>query len=219
MSLVLVQTKALLFDMDGVLVSSIGSVERCWARWAVMYGVDPAYALKITHGRRAIDTVRTLRPDIDPIEGLNAVEDMEVLDVADTKVLPGVRELLAKLPEDRWTIVTSATRRLATARLQAAKLPMPAKIITGDMVTVGKPDPEPYRRGAQELGFLPEECVVVEDAPAGVGAGNAAGSRVLGVIAGYTAEQLQGADWLVNSLEGLQVTANADGLELRFEAV
>ena len=213
---VCVRAKGILFDMDGVLINSIGAAVRCWKRWAKMYGVPNAEEFEIPHGVRSIDLVKMLRPDIDPQEGLRAIEDMEVEDVADLQVLPGVKALLESLPPERWAIVTSATRRLLLARLKAAGLPVPERIISAEMVERGKPDPEPYRRGAELLGFRPEKCVVVEDAPSGVGAGKAAGCRVLGVLGTHSAAELRGADWIVGSLEGLAVTATLDGLELRF---
>lgn len=214
-----VGTQGLLFDMDGVLISSIGSVERCWARWADHYGVDRERAVAITHGRRAIETVRTLRPDIDAEEGLRVIEDMEMLDMDDLVVLPGVAKLLAALPASRWTIVTSATTRLMTARLSHAGLPLPARMITGDMVAHGKPHPEPYMRGAEILGFAPKDCIVVEDAPAGVGAGKAAGSRVLAVLGSYPIDQLQEAEWVIPSLEQMGFEATSVGLNLRFAPI
>jgi sugar-phosphatase len=214
-----VVTKGILFDMDGVLISSIGSVVRCWQRWAAMYGVPDAAHYEVPHGVRAIDIVKSLRPDIDPEEGLRVIEDMEMEDMAGLTVLPGVKALLKSLPPERWAIVTSATRRLLLGRLVAAGLPVPERIISADMVERGKPDPEPYRRGAEWLGFRPEECVVVEDAPSGVGAGIAAGCRVLGVLGTHSLEELHAASWVISSLEGLAVTANADGLELRFAPV
>ena len=216
---IVVETQGLLFDMDGVLISSIGSVERCWARWADHYGVDREQALRITHGRRAIDTVRALRPDIDADEGLRVVEDMEVLDMDDLVVLPGVAQLLAALPTNRWTIVTSATTRLMKARLNHAGLPLPARMITGDMVVNGKPHPEPYMRGAEILGFAPKDCIVVEDAPAGVGAGKAAGSRVLAVMGSYPIEQLHEADWVIPSLGQMRFAETSAGLKLMFAPV
>jgi mannitol-1-/sugar-/sorbitol-6-phosphatase len=216
---VCVSAKGILFDMDGVLISSIEAAVRNWKRWAKRYGVPNPDEFVIPHGVRSIDLVKMLRPDIDPQEGQRAIEDMEVDDVADLQVLPGVKELLGSLPPERWAIVTSATRRLLLARLQAAGLPVPERIITGEMVERGKPDPEPYRRGAELLGFRPEECVVVEDAPSGVGAGKAAGCRVLGVLGTHSAAELVEADWVVGSLEGLAVTTSPDGLELRFLAV
>jgi mannitol-1-/sugar-/sorbitol-6-phosphatase len=216
---VCVSAKGILFDMDGVLISSIEAAVRNWKRWAKRYGVPNPDEFVIPHGVRSIDLVKMLRPDIDPQEGQRAIEDMEVEDVADLKVLPGVKALLGSLPPERWAIVTSATRRLLLARLKAAGLPIPERIITGEMVERGKPDPEPYRRGAELLGFRPEECVVVEDAPAGVGAGKAAGCRVLGVLGTHSAAELHEADWVVGSLEGLAVTASPGGLELHFQPV
>jgi mannitol-1-/sugar-/sorbitol-6-phosphatase len=214
--LVRVAAKGILFDMDGVLVSSIGSAVRCWRRWAELYNVPGAGSFDLPHGVRSIDIVKMLRPDIDPEEGQRVIEDMEVEDVADLKVLPGVKALLEGLPQERWAIVTSATRRLLLARLNAAGLPVPERIISAEMVERGKPDPEPYRRGAELLGFRPAECVVIEDAPSGAGAGKAAGCRVLGVLGTNSAAELHEAEWVIESLEGLNVSVSADGLELRF---
>jgi len=215
-----VETRGLLFDMDGVLISSIGSVNRCWTLWAKHYNVDVDWALTITHGRRAIDTVKILRPDIDPEAGLRYVEDLEVDDNEDLKILPGVAELLASLPVGCWTIVTSATERLATARLKHAGLKLPEKMITANNVDNGKPHPEPYQRGAAILGLTSAECVVVEDAPSGVGAGKAAGSPVLGLLTSHTAEEIRDADWIIPSLADLKFEATSDGrLRLQFPAM
>lgn len=216
---IVVETKGILFDMDGVLISSIGSVDRCWKRWAKMYGVPDAENYQVPHGMRAIEIVKSLRPDIDPQEGLRVIEDMEIEDTADLKVLPGVKALLASLPPERWAIVTSATKRLTLARLKVAGLPVPERLISADMVERGKPDPEPYRRGAELLGLRPEDCVVVEDAPSGVGAGKAAGSRVLGVLGTHTSEELREADWVVGSLEHVTVRMDDGGLQLRFTPI
>jgi len=211
-----VETKGILFDMDGVLISSIGSVVRCWRQWAEHYDVPNAEIYEVPHGMRAIEIVKQLRPDIDPQEGLRVIEDMEMEDVSGLTVLPGVRTLLASLPLDRWAIVTSATHRLLIRRLEVAGLPIPQRIISADMVERGKPDPEPYRRGAELLGLPPAECLVVEDAPSGVGAGKAAGCRVLGVLGTHSAEDLSEATWIVPSLEAVAVDADVDGLKLRF---
>jgi sugar-phosphatase len=211
-----VNAKGILFDMDGVLVSSIGSVVRAWRRWAELYKLPNAETFEIPHGVRAKDIIKTLLPDVDLQEAVRVIEDIEVEDVADLRVLPGVKRLLEGLPPERWAIVTSSTQRLLLARLKAAGLPLPERIISGDVVERGKPDPEPYRRGAELLGFGPSECVVVEDAPSGVGAGKAAECRVLGVLGTHSAEELAGADWVLGSLDGLTVVVNRDGLELRF---
>ena len=217
-----VETKGLLFDMDGVLVSSIGSVVRCWQKWCKLYNVPNAETFQVPHGTRAVDIVRLLKPEFDEeqvAEGLRVIENLEVADTADLTVLPGVKDLLEKLPLERWVIVTSATRRLLIGRLEAAGLPVPARFVSGDMVVHGKPDPEPYRRGAELLGLAPAECIVVEDAPSGVGAGVAAGCRVLGLLGTHPAEKLKAASWIAKSLDEVAVTATVNGLELRFTPV
>jgi sugar-phosphatase len=219
-----VEAKGLLFDMDGVLISSIASVNRCWKRWTKHYGLEGRETFVIPHGVRAVDIIRTLRPDFteaEVAEGLLMIEDMEIADTADLKVLAGVRQLLASLPPERWTIVTSATRRLLLGRLKAAELPYPDELIAGDDVKNGKPHPEPYMTGAKLLGFTSAECIVIEDAPSGVGSGVAAGSRVLGVLGTHTAEEIYaaGAEWVVASLEDVKVTTVENGLQLEFETV
>ena len=219
-----VEIKGLLFDMDGVLISSIASVNRCWRRWAAHYGVPDADRVEIVHGTRAVEIMRGFRPDFTPeqlVEGLRVIEDMEIADTADLRVLPGVRELLQALPPERWAIVTSATLRLLLGRLRAANLPIPERIIAADHVVNGKPHPEPYMRGAEMLGFKSEECVVVEDAPSGVGSGVAAGSRVLGVLGTHSREELYGAgaEFVAASLEGVMVRASEGGLQMEFVAV
>ena len=220
--LLTVETKGLLFDMDGVLIRSIGSVVRCWQQWCKLYNVPNAENFHIPHGTRAVDIVRMLKPEFNEDEvakGLHVIEELEVADTADLTVLPGVKELLARLPLERWLIVSSATRRLLIGRLEAAGLPVPARFVSGDMVERGKPDPEPYRRGAELLGLSPADCIVVEDAPSGVGAGVAGGCRVLGVLGTHPAEKLRAATWLARSIEAVEVTVKADGLELRFTPV
>ena len=214
-----IETKGVLFDMDGVLISSIGSVVRCWRQWCALYEVPGAESFNVPHGKRAIDIIRELRPDIDAAEGLRVIEDMEIADTADLQVLPGVRALLASLPPERWAIVTSATSRLLLERLAVAGLPVPERLISADTVVNGKPHPEPYMRGAALLGYRPEECVVVEDAPSGVGAGKAAGCRVLGVLGTHPIGELQEAeaDWVTPSLETVKVEVESDGLSIQFE--
>jgi sugar-phosphatase len=211
--------KGILFDMDGVLVSSIGAVERCWSQWCERYGVANPESFKVPHGKRAVDIVRMLKPkfnEAEVAEGLRVIEDLEIADTADLAVLPGAKELLQKLRTERWTIVTSATKRLMLGRLAASGLPVPPYLISGDMVERGKPDPEPYRRGAALLGFAPADCIVIEDAPSGVGAGIAAGCRVLGVLGTHSTRDLREATWIVQSLDTVQVQVVADGLDLRF---
>jgi sugar-phosphatase len=145
--IVVVEARGLLFDMDGVLISSIASVNRCWRTWAKHYGIPGWETYTIPHGVRAMDIMRSLRPDFSEsqaAEGLRMIEDLEIADTADLKVLDGVKDLLGSLPVERWTIVTSATRRLLLGRLKAAGLPFPDELIAADDVVNGKPHPEPY---------------------------------------------------------------------------
>ena len=203
--------------MDGILISSLGSVERSWTKWANLRGVDPEYACRIAHGCRAIETVAKLRPDLDSEAELKIVEDVEIEDNEGLTVLPGVLDLLAALPPDRWTIVTSATERLALARLAAGGIPLPAQLVTANQVTKGKPHPEPFLAGAALLGFAPEECVVFEDSSSGTQAGQAAGCTVVATTFSHPIETLDTAHYLVTDLTGVTVQslANGEGLALR----
>ena len=210
------EAAGVLFDMDGVLTSSIGSVNRSWRRWAEHYGLPNAATLAVPHGTRAIDIVAKLKPDVDVIEGLRLIEEMEMADGEGVEALPGTRALLEALPAHRWAIVTSATFRLVVARLKAADLPTPERIISAESVERGKPDPEPYRRGAELIHAAPADCIVVEDAPSGVAAGVAAGCRVLGVLGTHDMEELRamGASWVVQSLEDVRVEVGLQGVDL-----
>ena len=131
-SSVLIRCQGILFDMDGVLISSLGGVERSWAKWAKMRGVDIARAREIAHGRRAVDVLAMLCPDLDSEVELKLIEEIEVRDNEGLTALPGVPELLAALPRDRWTVVTSATERLARVRLAAGRIPVPERLVTAD---------------------------------------------------------------------------------------
>ena len=214
---VLIHCQGLLFDMDGILISSLGSVERSWTKWAKMRDVDPAYALTVIHGRRAIESVALMRPDLDSVKELNLIEDIELADGQGITVLPGVRELLAGLPKDRWTVVTSATARLTRMRLEASGFVVPDRVVTAETVTEGKPNPAPYLAGAALLGFAPEECVVFEDSSSGVQAGCAAHCTVIATTFSHEAEHLECADYLVTDLTGVtaSVLPGGEGLTLR----
>lgn len=174
---------AVLLDMDGTLVDSDAAVERAWVSWCAEYGVDPAAALAVAHGRPAAGTVRELRPDLSEDEVVMAAGrqlELQYDDLSDVVATPGMRQLIAEL--DRlglpWAVVTSADRRLAAARLTAAGLSRVPVLVTAEDVTAGKPDPEGYLRAAELLGVDPARTLVVEDAEAGIAAGRAAGARV-----------------------------------------
>jgi mannitol-1-/sugar-/sorbitol-6-phosphatase len=216
-----VRTKGLLFDMDGVLISSLGSVERSWQTWAERHGLDVRETIKTAHGMRAIETVRTLKPDADHAAELKVIEDLEVGDNDGLEVLEGVTSILQSVPQKFWTIVTSATERLARSRLAFAGIPVPRRIVTADVVIHGKPHPEPYLKGAEILGVAPADCVVIEDSTSGAKAGHAAGCKVLATTFSHRIDQLAAADWIVESLASVRITIlSADeGLELEFTAL
>lgn len=211
-----IHCQAILFDMDGILISSIGSVERSWTKWALLRGVDPALARNTAHGRRAVETIAKLRPDLDSEAELTVIEDLEIADLEGMMVLPGVLDLLATLPADRWTVVTSATERLTRIRMATAGLPAPEKLVTADQVTHGKPDPEPFLAGAALLGVAAAQCVVFEDSPSGVIAGRAAGCTVVATTFSHPAESLKAAHYLVRDLTGVSVESADNGLVLQF---
>lgn len=205
--------------MDGVLVSSLGSVERSWTRWAERHGIDPALAIRIAHGRRAIETIRFLRPDLNDVEELRQIENLEVIDNEGLEILEGVQHILEALPAKRWAVVTSATERLALSRLRHGGIPLPEHVVTADHVTKGKPDPEPYLMGARLLGLRPEDCLVIEDAASGANAGHAAGCKVLATLFSHSLESLSAADWVVPSLKDVRVAVAGEQIEVEFAPV
>lgn len=213
-----IHCKGVLFDMDGILVSSLGSVERSWSKWAELRRVDPVLTCETAHGRRAIETVAIMRPDLDAEQELKIIEEIEVEDNDGLTVLPGVLDLLAALPADRWTVVTSATERLARVRMGVGGVPLPQKLVAADFVTRGKPHPEPFLTGAALLGFAPQECVVFEDSASGAKAGRAAGCTVVATTFSHPIESLDTAHYLVEDLTGMTVTVlpGEEGLQLSF---
>jgi mannitol-1-/sugar-/sorbitol-6-phosphatase len=197
--------QGMLFDLDGVLVDSTPAVERVWHGWATEHGFVPEEVVRRAHGRPSMTTIRELLPNGDHEKENKEVERREIADIDGVVPLPGALKLLQGLPKNAWTIVTSCTRRLAHVRISAAHLPLPEVIVTSTDVTRGKPDPEPYRKGAEFLQLAPADCVVVEDAPAGIRAGKAAGARVLAVRTTSPDADLQaaGVDWIVNDLSAV----------------
>jgi sugar-phosphatase len=188
---------AVLSDLDGVLVDSRAAIERGWRLWAAGHGLaePPAEAL---HGRTSAAVIADLAPHLDAVAEAIVVERIQTEHGGAVAALPGAADLLTQWPRARLAIVTSGTRGLATARLRAAGLPVPAVLITADCVSRGKPDPEGYLLAARELGVEPSDCVVLEDAPAGVEAGLAAGMHVVGIgdLPQATVMAASVADWL-----------------------
>ncbi|MGW0604651.1 HAD family hydrolase [Streptomyces sp. NPDC002640] len=204
---------ALLFDNDGTLLSSLESVTRCWTLWAHEHGVSrEQFAAVELHGRPAAEIVADLLPVPRVPAAVARIEEIEVEDVPRGGVtpLPGTREFLHGLPADRWAVVTSASRRLAEARLARVGL-TPATLVAADDITRGKPDPEPYLLAAKALGVDPARCVVFEDAPAGLRSGRAAGMRTVALATTHQAHELD-ADLVVPDLSALSAQVTPDGI-------
>ncbi len=207
--------QALLFDNDGTLVSSLASVQRCWTRWAGEYGITAEQFGRVElHGRPAAEIAADLLPAALVPQAVARIEQLEVEDVPNGGVhlLPGTRDFLDALPADRWAVVTSATRRLAEARLDAVGI-LPKTLVAADDITRGKPDPEPYLLGARALGADPAACVVFEDAPAGLQAGHAAGMRTVALATTHRPDELD-ADLVVTDLSALSALVTRAGVEI-----
>ncbi|MGH9513662.1 MAG: HAD-IA family hydrolase [Terriglobales bacterium] len=203
---------AVLFDLDGVLVDSTPSVARQWSLWARENSVDPEKAVEIAHGRRTIESVRLLAPHLNAESETRKIEQREVDDNDGVVAMPGAAKLLESLPPQRWGVVTSGTRRLAASRLKVENLIVPKVLVSADDVVNGKPDPEPYLKGAEFLSMPPGDCLVIEDAPAGIAAAHAAGMKVVALTTTYAASALAGADAVVPALADLRVSFMDSGL-------
>jgi len=215
LSLIMVELSCdgLLFDLDGVLVDSTPAVARVWSKWATAHGLNPEQTVQLAHGRPSIATVRDILPQADYVAENEIILRGELEDTEGVVPLPGARELLESLPSERWALVTSCARPLADVRLKAAGLPIPEKKITCDDVRNGKPDPEPYLKGAALLGVPAARCIVFEDAPAGIRAGKAAGALVIALRSTSSDPELEeaGADWIITGYSDVIVSASNHG--------
>jgi len=202
---------AVLFDLDGVLVDSTRSVERQWRAWAREQGIDGDKVMTVGHGVRAVEVIRAIAPHLDAEAEVKKLESREADDRDGVVVMPGAVELVHAIPEDRWCVVTSGTRLLASARLRLFGIPAPKFMITADDVANGKPHPEPYLKGAELLGVSPEECLVIEDAPAGIQSAHAGGMKVIALASTYPVLALGKADAVVENLAQIQVAVDGAG--------
>lgn len=212
---------ALLFDLDGVLINSTPAVARVWRKWAIEHGFNPDEVVSRAHGRPSLTTVSEYLPNADHQAENREVEGREIADLDGVVPLPGALDFLASLPPDRWTIVTSCTRPLAEVRIKAAGLPLPKKLITSNDITRGKPNPEPFLKGAAALGFDANDCVVLEDVPAGVRAGKAAGAKVVAFTTTVPQADLleAGADWILRGCSDIRLIAAGQHLTLGLQNI
>ena len=170
-----------LFDLDGVLVDSTRVVVRIWSDWGERRGIEAERILEVAHGRRTIETIRIVAPELDAEAETRELERIEIEALDDVLEAGGALELLFSLPEDGWTVVTSGPKALAARRIEHAGLPLPGRFVAAEDVKEGKPHPDAYLKGAEILGVRPEACAVIEDAPSGIRAGKAAGMTVVAV--------------------------------------
>ncbi len=206
--------KAILFDMDGTLVDSRAAVERVWRRWATRHQVDLNELMRVSHGMRTLETVQMfVGDDVDAIVEAETLANEELAESDGIRAVSGAIALLQSLPCDRWAVVTSAHRALALSRLNLAGLPIPRVLVTAEDVNAGKPNPEGFVQAATQLGYLPVDSLVIEDAWPGLLAGHAAGSRVVALATTLTREELADEDW-VPDLSALILHAIAEDANL-----
>lgn len=199
----------MLFDMDGVLLDSRPVVERTWRRWAARHGVSAEPILRIAHGRRTSDALAMVYPELGTPDEVAWLDAAESEDFEGIRPVPGAAALVHSLSPSQWTVVTSAGRILAERRLAVVGISLPHHAVTSEDVERGKPAPDGYFLGAARLGVPAQDCLVVEDAPAGVQAGRAAGARVLAVTTTHPRDALNQADHIVADLRAVRVTGAA----------
>lgn len=201
---------AILFDLDGVLLDSTRVVARQYTRWAQENGIEPAEVLKAAHGVRTLEVVRRVAPHLDAEAETRKIEQREAA-ATEIVAMPGAVALLGSIAKGRWCVVTSGSHYLATTRMRRSGVPIPDVLVTADDVRHGKPDPEPYRKGAELLGVDPAQCIVVEDAPAGIRSAHAAGMKVLSLPTTFPVSELHEADVVVSGLPAIKVSLNRAG--------
>ncbi|MFQ2299107.1 HAD-IA family hydrolase [Aeromonas dhakensis] len=212
MSVLTLRARALLLDMDGTLVHSTGEVETVWRLWCRRHRLDPEPVLAMCHGVRSREVIRTLAPQLDLAQEVALLDDLEIHHTGQAEALAGARTLLASLPVERWALVTSASQRVARHRLRSAGLPLPALLVGAEDVEHGKPDPDPYLLAAERLGLAAADCLVFEDAPAGISSALRAGCRVVQV--GGRQRLSPGISALIQDWRQVSVVVEAEGLQL-----
>jgi mannitol-1-/sugar-/sorbitol-6-phosphatase len=201
---------AILFDLDGVLLDSTRVVAQQYTVWALEQGLDPETVMKAAHGVRTVEVIRRVAPHLDAEAETRKIELREA-EASGIVAMSGAVELLNSIPKGRWCVVTSGTRFLATTRMCKFGVPVPDVLVTADDVTRGKPDPEPYRKAAELLRVTPAECVVIEDAPAGIRSAHGAGMRVISLPSTYPVDELKEADAIVSGLPMIKVSLDGAG--------
>jgi sugar-phosphatase len=200
---VVLKCEAILSDLDGVLVDSHTVVERTWRRWIERHGIDAPDIVRRAHGRRSIETVRDVAPELNADEEVRWLAEAELGDFEGVVALPGAAAILGALRSGEWAVVTSGGRELAQRRLAHAKLPLPNILIAAEDVAVGKPAPDVYLTAAERLQCSATNCVVIEDTPPGIQAGRNSGAQTLALTTTFPADMLTEADLIVPHLDHL----------------
>ena len=206
--------KAILFDLDGVLVDSHQVVERTWRRWSERHRLDVPDIVIRAHGRRSVETVRDVAPHLDADTEVRWLAEAELADFEGVIALPGAASILASLRSDEWAVVTSGGRELARRRLAQANLPIPGILIAAEDVATGKPAPDGYLMAAERLSCDATRCVVIEDTPAGIQAGQGAGALTVALTTTFARAALSRADLIVTDLRDLGLRHGSSGLIL-----
>jgi len=176
-----IDVKAVLLDMDGTLIESTQNVELIWSQWCRDNDIPPEQVLAICHGVRARDIIRHVAPHLDLAQNIALLDELEISHFAGVAALAWAGDFLRDIGPLPWAVVTSASRRVALHKLAACRLRIPEILIGSLDVEKGKPDAEPYRLAARRLGIAPGDCLVFEDAPAGIESALAAGCRAVQV--------------------------------------
>ena len=209
--------RAILFDLDGTLVDSAFRVQRLWLEWGKRHGIDPQSIMGVMHGRRAGETIQIVAPHLSVNDELAILEDDEITDMGGVKPYASAQVLLSQLSAKQWAIVTSGTQRVASARLKHVGLPTPEIFITAEDVNAGKPAPDGYLLAASRLNVQPFDCVVVEDAPAGLQAAKAAEMRVIAIASSISKEALSQADVVIQQLADLRLQVTGSNINIQWK--
>ena len=201
---------AVIFDLDGVLIDSQAAIRQRWQRWAAHHDIPFEEVKAVYHGRPMAEVIDAVAPNLDLQEEIARMDRLAAPEDGALRAFAGAEALLDALPNDRWTIATSGRRSTATGRLQAAGLPMPDTLVTADDVAHGKPAPDPYRLAAERLDFPADQCVVFEDAPAGIESARRAGAAVLGIASHRPPEALRDATAVLDRLSDAQIAEGPD---------
>ena len=191
-------------------MDSAECVERTWRAWAIRHRLNPETVIAAAHGRRTIETVHLVAPELSADAELATLAASEATTSDGIYEIAGSHELLELLPADSWAVVTSGIRAVAEFRLRHTRLPVPSVMICADEIARGKPDPEGYLNASARLGRLAGDCIVIEDTPAGIEAAHAAGMRVIAIASTYPRERLTTADGTVERLTDLSVMRDGD---------